>query len=90
MMRRGLLLPARRLHGRASLPASWVEKASKELKRPPAVVNRHGEDVKPIYTREDVPNLKCGLFLLFSFSFFLCVFFSFFLRALPFCLSSSR
>jgi hypothetical protein len=41
----------------ASMPAEWVKAVTKELKKAPAVITRHGVQVKPIYTSADVPAL---------------------------------
>jgi methylmalonyl-CoA mutase len=47
----------RSLYGSPALPPEFVAAVTKELKRPPAVKNRHGVDVKPLYTAEDAKGL---------------------------------
>ncbi len=51
------LLCKRALFGSPTLPPDFVKAVTKELKRPPAVKNRHGVDVKPLYTAEDVKGI---------------------------------
>jgi methylmalonyl-CoA mutase len=51
----GLSVSRRFVH--AAMPADWVKAVTKELKKAPEIKNRHGVDVKPIYTADDVPNL---------------------------------
>jgi hypothetical protein len=70
-LRRGLSLrppfgvgPRRGLHGSPDLPADWVSAATKELKQAPRIANRHGVEVKPLYTPKDVEGVVdpgCGM-----------------------------
>ncbi len=59
MRRLSLAAPVwkRALHGSPSLPPDWAAAVTKELKRAPAVKNRHGVDVKPLYTAQDVAGI---------------------------------
>lgn len=50
----GTTLARRPLHGSSHMPEEWTQKVVKELKREPQIRNRHGVDVKPIYTTEDI------------------------------------
>ena len=49
------LVHRRLLH--TAMPAEWVKAVTKELKKAPEIVTRHGVSVKPIYTKEDVGEL---------------------------------